>query len=597
MRVAFLFTAGSLVPLWTANSAVGDDGASSLRPVVYKSLPFDLDNVPHLEAAGLSDEAKAKLAANGFVVTGPATGSMPNCYSSPEKIRPFITIDSVLEVFLAEFELAWSELEDHQADQFASLQVELWNALGDQLEQMPAASSRAAYRALGLLAVARLISDENWQLPETLPGGVESPTLRKAVASDFESIQAAEGIAHSALWNREVDWSIFAPVGPYAATDKRRRFYQLSQWWGRLGLRADDANDRLCSAVLTTAILNATEAERSDELQTGPLARLRRINETYDLFFGPAVGIDIASDRHLDFFQADSIKLPHDLGTKEFDKLLQDHLNSFPVPKTRTEWAIPGPGREPGQIPRRILLLGPRSTPGSHVFAHVVDPAVETRLLPSGLDLMAVFGSRRARELTLQGKPRNVRDQLDKQIEELKSQQDERDGRRWPPSRFQDKLRHVCMAIAQPRDDERQPLFSRTDAYRDRGLAAALATWAAAREVYSVRLDMRGGVGGISDPPPPGLVDPNLDAWQRLIEWIVDADDRFERAGIRMDTQSLEMALQYRRIAEKQLRGEQLTRGECYAFFVYWLALENRISIKKDGNNREIDRRVEITCG
>ncbi|MFT7643563.1 MAG: hypothetical protein ACI9G1_005329, partial [Pirellulaceae bacterium] len=70
----------------------------------------------NLDSVDLSDEAKEKLSKNGFVVTGPVGGSMPDLYSWGD--LPFITIDSVIEVYLSELELAWSELEDKQATRF-----------------------------------------------------------------------------------------------------------------------------------------------------------------------------------------------------------------------------------------------------------------------------------------------------------------------------------------------------------------------------------------------------------------------------------------------------------------------------------------------
>ena len=147
-----------------AEKIIGVDKSKlGLRPTVCTQLPFDLTKVPSINKVKLSQEAKALLSKNGFVVVGPPHGSMPRCYEGG--LMPLVTIDSVLEVFLSDFEIAWGAIEDKQAKRFARLQVDLWNALVARFEQLPEGAARVAgQRLLGLVAVGRSLSDPEWTI-------------------------------------------------------------------------------------------------------------------------------------------------------------------------------------------------------------------------------------------------------------------------------------------------------------------------------------------------------------------------------------------------------------------------------------------------
>jgi hypothetical protein len=212
--------------------------------------------------------------------------------------------------------------------------------------------------------------------------------------------------------------------------------------------------------------------------------------------------------------------------------------------------------------------------------------------------LLAALGDERARELTLECEDSpEARGRLAEQLDKLRA---ENLGHALTFPRCLDQL---YAALANPRQDDRTPLFARTPAYRDRGLASALACWAGTREIYYVRVLSGGGIGGGDEPS--GFADPNLDGWQRIIELCHVASRAFGRAQVEFAPTAMDWALTYRRLAEKQLRGEALSGADRRHFLHYGMELSNAIRVKTINDNDErfpegwpvVDRQIAVEFG
>lgn len=579
-------------PVLAAALAWAGEERPDLTPRVYATLPFDLSKVKGMERAKLPKEAKALLAKNGFVVVGPAHGYMTGCYEEAHKVPALVTLDSVIEVLLSDFEEAWRRLEKRQAQLFAELQAELWDALLAKWESIPQGRARAAAtRLLGLAAVGRSLAaypDDWWEIPKKLPAGVDGDKLRSEWSHDAVAAMKGKGVSESRLWKRRIDWSAFKPVGPYVAkteftheeeaTRGLSAYYRLSQWWGMQGLRSVKREERLCAAILSWAVGDHGELK----------SKLHNIEAVYNRFFGRPDDLTLA---HIDSIMLSAIvytklRFPEDFGSDRFDAYLDKRLRKLPRPWVIGEWDARETLWEWRRRGQGVRLLPPRLTPEAKAASLVLDALKNERLLPRGLDVLAAFGNERARQLTLEAEP-NVesRTKLDAAIGESRKALAAKDEKRLVLS-VDACLRQLCVAIAGPVRDRRVPLFMRSPPYRDRGLAAALATWVGVREVTSVRIKAAIRGGGIVDLP--GLVEPDLDAWQRLVEFCHILDKGFSGSGIEFPKASIGLALVLRRIAEKQLRGEALSKAERDIFPHYQIELDEAL----DG-----DRRVCLVLG
>ena len=187
--------------------ALAGEARRDLTPRVYTSLPFDLSKIEGVERAKLQKEAKVLLSKNGFVVVGPSHGSMPDCYRVGGDMPAFVTVDSVIEVFLSDFEDAWCRVEKVQGERFAALQASLWDALDRRWGGIREAAHPAAVRLLGLVAVGRLLGDPDWQVPHGLPARGDPKAFRETCAAELAAVMRGEGVSRSLLWGRCIDWS------------------------------------------------------------------------------------------------------------------------------------------------------------------------------------------------------------------------------------------------------------------------------------------------------------------------------------------------------------------------------------------------------
>jgi hypothetical protein len=153
----------------------------------------------------------------------------------------------------------------------------------------------------------------------------------------------------------------------------------------------------------------------------------------------------------------------------------------------------------------------------------------------------------------------------------------------------------LLLSMARPPADSRQPLFMRTDSYRDRGLAAALATWAGHREISGPCMPSSVACEGVKFLP--GVADPNLEAWRRFIYLWISTERAFKEAGVHMERDSLEAALEFQATADRQLRGEKLGKADAYRFLHHYIWLiENTREDGDDGHKQvPLDRRLCVS--
>ena len=593
---SLLLVAGGCLPSGATSGQPPD-----LRPRMYAALPFDLAKAgwePRLQNLP-PPEARRLLAANGFAVVGPAHGSMAGCYRQDWKtlVVPLVTVDSVIEVFLKDYEKAWLRVEEVQSERLAGLQAGLWAELLARWEKLPAGEARAAgARLLGLAAVGRSLADPGWEPPAKLPAGLDPARLGAAWRADLAAVLRGEGVAESALWKRPVDWSVFKPVGPYARNSALERGYRLSMWWGAQGLRSAERQERLMAAVLAWAMAEPEAAGTAG----GLAAQLARIEAVYDQFYGRPDDLPVSMvTGWLKLAAGGGLAVPGDFGTEAFDRFLVSKFAQAPPPRVFSEWQprdALDPARRRGQ---GVRLLPPRVTPETEVFARVVDPAVKGRWLPRWLDALAAFGDDRARELTLALEPAGERRKaLAKRLDELRAPPavPARTAPAEPAAApVPECARRLALALASPPRDGRMPLFMRTAAYRDRGLSAALAAWAGLRELDSPRRKISYAVGGAGELP--GVAEPNLPAWDRLIALWQAAERALAAADVELPRASLELAGSFRAIADKQLRGQALTKAEQGLFMLYDVKLDNLLNEGGRVDFRDLDRLVDRRVG
>jgi len=514
----------------------------------------DLSKVEGLSKVELNAEARTLLETNGFVVLASSRGDISACYSGIELLPKFITVDVGIELFLVELERLWVRLEAVQTGRLKEIQAKLWDAALVRERELPESCRAAFRRLLGLMAVGRLLLDPAWTLPE-------SSAVRTPVETEIARAMRAEGESRSELGNRSIPWPAFKPVGPYAATEELQRLYRYLRWWGFAGLQADDREELLCAGILAWLV----------ESTDGLAKLLKDVESTYDSLLGPPEGVTLFD------VMGPGVEGPQDLGTPRGAEGLRRKFSARPPRMLDSEGDRVS---IPGQRPLALRLHPPRRTPEAVAFSQVRTP---DHRLPHGLDVLAVRGSRRARALILEQEP------------ELKQAIDQ--ARLEPSGPLQDRLWDLCDALADLPSDPEFPRFMRSDAYRDRCLSSALATWAGSREIHAVHVQDVFERKGILKYVPP-LIDPHLDAWQRLVVLCRTARDHFKSLGIDGFAESTMFAERFKTLAERQRRGEILEESDefLYGFKLGdYLGNALRAEPRKDWPIAVVDRRVCVS--
>jgi len=153
-----------------------------------------------------------------------------------------------------------------------------------------------------------------------------------------------------------------------------------------------------------------------------------------------------------------------------------------------------------------LRFMGQRFIPDSYIFQELVFDKVGFRLLPKGLDVMAVFGSQRAEEHLQEDiiKYPNYKEQLEK----LKKEFSELTVQNWTQNLYWSWLYSIKSVLEKP--SEGHPPFMKTSAWLDEKLNTALGSWTElrhdtilyAKQSYTLRTSVPEVHQGFVEPLP-----------------------------------------------------------------------------------------------
>jgi hypothetical protein len=451
----------------------------------------ELDKVEGIQKLKAPPAARELLKRNGFVV-------VPRFYHqifSPyihEGLPPFVTTDSLHRTFHVIFEEQIKKLETALAADVAAISVGManeFNALR-QAGDLTAEGAESARLAETYFSVAAAL------LGEKTKGGTDAGKL---AAGEVKLIGAAHGVARSPLFGYDVDYSQFKPRGFYTETPLLRRYFQTMSWYGNAVFRL--ASDRETRAAILIAEAFAANKDAQE--------RWKKIDRLYTHLIAPAD--DLTPEEYAGIIRSMQVRRiigdPFEWFKKAAARLRDPKINSMVLTLDEIpRWRELGKG---------MCFFGKRFVPDSEVFMSLVHPSVPGRLWPSGLDVMAVLGSTRARELqhaageaTLPGYGEGF-SKSRKTLDDLLAAKDR--------SHYVETLR-LAQTLLAPPGPEALP-FMKTPAYTDKNLMTALALWTSLRHTWQLQAKQSVGLWGVGDTPegpPPGWIEPNFPFYERL---------------------------------------------------------------------------------
>lgn len=528
-----------------------------LKPYTVSRSLAEVSNLAAFEKVlHLTDNQKAMLAAQLFAASETDYEQLFWVYENNEyhNLPSFVTTDVVLHLYHCFFDYALRTVE---AETLLPILEGVTSAMLRASVEDWRSAKQPAVRDASLRNVAYFgVAARQLGLRVAIPRAAE-PLIRR----DLALIGAHAGFGLGGCFPYKIDYSQFVPRGHYTRSPKLRRYFMAMMWYGL--------------TPFATRMGDGTPAD-GPTLQGLLLARNLRgkgLLEDWGALYEPTTFFVGKADDHIPaqwLSVSDRIlgrTLPAD-GYADPTKLRQfrEAVEQLPGASIQAEMVLdkgmPGPRHQ-------LRFMGQRYLPDSEVLQKLSKPLV--RPFPSGLDVMAVLGSRRAAR-HLDGhldvfNPKGWRDYRPERVK-LRKRFEAENPARWTSNLYWSWL-NALRSLNDPIPDG-YPSFMRTDGWQDKSLAASLASWAELRHdtiLYGKQSAVECG-DGEDRPTPTGYVEPNVPLYSRLLDLVRSSQHGLEARGLLPDTlkssiEEFEGLLAFlKKCSEKELAGVKLTEEE-----------------------------------
>jgi hypothetical protein len=545
------------------------------------SLPVDLGSVQFADELQASDAQRQLLTQNGFVVLPPKPGEYREFYQIYEQnrynsgARPmFITTDSIYHVYHLIFDKMLRDLErDSFTATLNTLTSTMLNASYQQYGTLKGtALEEPARRNVAYFAVAAQLLG----LPDAVPAEVSD-----LVNAELALINGAGGVEISPIWDRPdlpkdkkliEDYSQYIPRGHYTRSEELKRYFRTMMWYGRLTFRLRDDFETRRALLMTQALRTTNTADGTSALKL------------WQNIYEPTVFIVGKAD-DLSFFEygalADSVFGPNAdpksfADDTKFAAFMQG-AKTLPPPQVNSMWVWIW--EDPEQATKGFRFMGQRFTLDSYVFGQVIWRKVGTdakpRGLPKALDFFAAQGSEEAYNI-LKDMGENQYDNYDTQMAKTRKEISALQTDSWTQNLYWSWL-YSLQPLTTPKDG-RYPTFMQNQAWTRKDLHTALGSWTELKHdtiLYAKQVMAEMGGGNGDEKPPLSYVEPNPEAYARLLALATMTRDGLQQRGLLSDLTggnlgNLISQLQFlQRISEAELNGTAISDDDYWHMF-YW---------------------------
>lgn len=546
---------------------VGSQEAGAIKAQTARVKPYtvspSLSEVINLKAfnkaAPLSLQQRRMLAQNLFACSATDAKQLFHIYEDNDykDLPSFVTTDAVLHLYHIFYDFTLRTVEEQTltpvlqrlTEGMLADSIKTWKEVDDaQLKQ-------AALKNIAYFGVAsRLLNLQTKDLPAE---------ASEMIRTELELVESHEGFKVGSIFPYRVDYSQFVPRGHYTRNETLQRFFRAMMWYG-LTPFALHTNEGRTDETVRQSLLLVRSLYRS-KLEGDWAA----IYEPTSFFVGAADDVTPAEWKAAmdPIFGAGAP--PSALADEaRFEAFVEAAQKLRPARIQFRTQIRPNQPKVPDPSVQ-LRFMGQRYIPDSEILQRLSIPI--QRVFPSGLDVMAVLGSGRAREhldtyATLYN-PKNWADykpERAKLIEEFAKVKRET----WTSNLYWGWL-YALQSLLEPAP-EGYPSFMRNAAWADKSLHTSLASWAELRHdtiLYGKQSGAEMGDGG--EPAPyKGYVEPNLLFWNRLLQLTRQSREGLTARNLLPDElkdkfeQFETMLLTLNRISEKELRNEKLTEEE-----------------------------------
>ncbi len=436
--------------------------------------------------------------------------------------------------------------------------------------------------------------------------------VKEQVDDELKLIETHTGFSASPTFRYKEDYSQYLPRGHYTRSEKLKNYFRAFMWHGRISmlLKKDlflpdpDAEHHAKIQTMGAALI-ASEFAEDNEIKN-KWDRIYSVTAFYvglsdDL--GPCEYIESLNSVFGDTFN------PNDLDENTI-RQLKAKLAEYQPPAIYggTGFEIDGGcGISPPftseqadqclENTKGFRLMGQRFIPDSYMFQNLVfayvakhlsltpnnwdgEPftsglvdspggPIVTRVFPRGLDVMALLGSNRAEEL-LKESGDDQYERYDEKFAELEKEFDGFGVEEWNKNLYWAWLYSLKPLLKEYNDG--YPAFMQTEAWQDKELTTALASWAELRHdtiLYAKQSYTMAGTTSVPiEPEVVGYVEPVPEFYNRLLALTRMTINGLDEMAVLDDTskrrlQSLESILERLvQISKDELENKELTQSD-----------------------------------
>lgn len=487
------------------------------------TLPLDLNQVVNLDQFSLSKGQTSLLAKNGFVVTPPTNDPnklLTEFYQGYESVRydatpVFVTTDSIFHVYHLIFDKMLRDLEKSAfiptLKELTSTMVAATSAQYQEVKGSPLED--AALRNVAYFSIAA-------SLLQT--GDAVLPEAQAYVDAELALINTTGGPNPSPLWANDQqppdlqlieDYSQYIPRGHYTINPELETYFRAMMWYGRLTFRLKDTLETQRALLLTQALRSA-----SSPAGHSALTLWQNIYDPTVFIVGKADDLGVYEYGAI----SDAVFGENpELSAFADETLMQNFVaasRQLPPPQVNSMWVWIWQDRD--DVTQGFRFMGQRFTLDEYVFGQLMWRNVGTlekpRDLPKALDFFATQGSETALAL-LEEMGAAEFENYTSQMTKVKGEVAQLGLDSWTQNLYWSWLYSLQPLIAEKGAE--YPAFMQTDAWVRKDLQTALSSWTELKHdtiLYSKQVMAEMGAGS-DENPPKGYVEPNPEAYARLL--------------------------------------------------------------------------------
>ena len=229
---------------------------------------------------------------------------------------------------------------------------------------------------------------------------------------------------------------------------------------------------------------------------------------------------------------------------------------------------------------KQFRFMGQRYVVDADIIQELTEPI--TRPIPSGLDVMGVLGSERAKAIQLAKEENQYWDEYPDKFESLIKKFSKLTEKEWQSNMYQGWMWTLKGLNRQYK--EGYPSFMTNEAWIDKDLNTALGSWSELKHDTILYGKQSGAEMGGGDLPQLGYVEPNIEVYERLL-WLT----RYSKENLKARKLSIdgidEKLIRFEELLEflincsiKELNNQVLTEDEYIQIAIYGGTLENLTS-------------------